>query len=267
MIFLVLWIIAQIVLESLPISSSGHVALLLKLSESFWGKVVLPEHAWVVDFLLHGPTVLILMAYFFSAWWRLVFSQSVNFNLLLAVHGWKRILQAVCFVGTADIITFMFWWIDFFPVLPLYVGFLITAVVLYCTQFFEDQHKKFDWSMHHAILLGIIQGMSLLPGISRFASTYFASKLLGYKNSVAFSVSFMVQVPLILAGFCKGLLAYYKDASVCGDIFDFKILFVILIASVISYGMLSVVEKIISKKKLWYLSFYMMLPMILALFL
>lgn len=274
--FLNVWIFVQIVVESLPISSSGHVILVSKILASIGYDPLRGDYLKDVDFLLHGPTIIILLFYFFKSWWRMIFNEaSIVFtnpsSYFFKKSAWFSLISPILFVGVVDLITVGFWWLDIanYPLVQqcfLPIGFSITAFVLYATTYAKGT-KNSDWYFSDAVILGFVQGLSLLPGISRFASTYGACRLLcGYNASIAFSISFLIQFPLICAGFFKGLLEIQKTPEIMIKLFAFQSLFVMLIASLVSYGLLCFVGKLIEKNKLYYFSRYMIIPICVSLF-
>ena len=275
--FLSMWIFIQIVVESLPISSSGHVMLASMILTRFGFDISQNDYMKDVDFFLHGPTVAILLFYFFKSWWQMVFQdKSVVFtkpsSYLFKKHWWLSLVSSALFIGIVDLITAIFWWFDFSNCsvvqqcfLP--IGFSITAFILYATKYAHGE-KNTDWSFRDAVILGAVQGLSLLPGISRFASTYGACRLLcRYNAATAFSVSFLIQFPLICAGFLKGFLMIQKRADLMIKLFAFQSLFVMFIASLVSYGLLCLVGKLIEKNKIYYFSRYMIIPICVSLLL
>ncbi|HSW76066.1 MAG TPA: undecaprenyl-diphosphate phosphatase [Candidatus Saccharimonadales bacterium] len=288
MLLLYFWILIQIIIESLPISSSGHVALIQKLFSKFGYSPDLFADAWIVDFVLHGPTIAILLIYFFKPWWNMVFHQShIDFKIFLKKSTWLTLIQPLMFVSIADIITVIFWACGiaeniFISRYFLPIGFMITASALYTTRLRDSLHSlttprqapgkllKGDdiWNFTNAIILGIVQGLSLLPGISRFASTYSAARFLcHYDNSTSFALSFLIQLPLIGAGFLKGLIALQKYPELMAKLFALPTLLVMVIASFISYGLLCLVGVMIQKNTLYYFAFYMIIPIIISLIL
>ena len=94
-------------------------------------------------------------------------------------------------------------------------GFFITIVALgslYWCPVRSAQPLRWD----KALVIGLVQGIALLPGISRLASVFVATRWLGYNNRQAFEISWMIQVPLIAAAATKGLLALYKQHHLFG---------------------------------------------------
>lgn len=271
LIVLYLWIILQILLESLPVSSSGHVALMQKYVSSFGDLIAVQDQLWIVDFLLHGPMIIILLLFFFKTWWQIIFQtpfvmKNFKSNQIFQSFFWKKVIRIMTFGLIADGITICFWWLDILPQISLTVGFAMTATLLYATRFFNNDLRPFDMSFAYAFWLGIGQSLSFLPGVSRFATTYAVGHFCGYSGRTSFAISFLIQFPLLIAAFIKGTVAMHKNLEFMRNFFDFKVLFVILTASIVSYALLWCVDVIIKKNKLWQFSWYMLVPIVLTLF-
>ncbi len=166
----------------------------------------------------------------------------------------KTILRPVLFVCIVDLITTIFFllkiskyiWIQkhFLP-----IGFLITGIFLYSSKYIYKT-KKDDWLLRDAFILGGAQAISLLPGISRFACTYVVGLWLGYEKKTAFAISFLIQLPLLCAAFVKGFLAVLKHPDILIDITQNWVMFIIILASVISYFVFCLIGRLIEKNKL-----------------
>ncbi len=197
--------------------------------------------------------------------------QDMRVAIFFKQSTWMSLIRPALFVGVVDLITVLFWWIDWahYPAVEHYflpIGFTITAIALYATRYGSGK-KDAEWRLRDACMLGMVQGCSLLPGISRFASTYSAGRLLcGYNALTAFALSFLIQFPLICVGFLKGLIALHKTADLFAKVFAFQSLFVMLIASLVSYWLLDIVGRLVEKNKLYYVSWYMIIPISISLF-
>lgn len=273
---LYLWIVLQIILESLPVSSSGHVALMQKYMQQFRDLSTYQDQLWIIDFLLHGPMIVILLLFFFKTWWQIILQKPFSLKSLKQLvilqsseeiySSWSRIFQVIIFGLIADGITVFFWWITITPVISLTTGFMITAILLYATRYCKETSHAFDMSYAYAFLLGIGQSLSFFSGVSRFATTYAVGRFCGYSGRISFAVSFLIQFPLLIAAFIKGVVAVRKYPELVTNFFDFKVLFVILAASIVSYILLSCVDSMIKRNKLWQFSWYMLVPIVLTLF-
>ena len=99
------WIVVQILGESLPISSSSHVHLMQKILDFFGVSYEVFADTATIDFLLHGPTIFILLIYFFTTWWSLIFHETFAWR----IPSLQKLLRPMLFVLIADIVTWMFW--------------------------------------------------------------------------------------------------------------------------------------------------------------
>jgi len=82
---------------------------------------------------------------------------------------------------------------------PLVVGlgFLVTAILLISTRFArsgEIEHPSYQLAM----ILGVVQGIAVVPGISRSGSTIAIALFLGIQRGRAFELSMLMSVPAVL---------------------------------------------------------------------
>jgi len=249
----------QIILESLPISSSGHLVLAEKIMH--WQEI--PK---TVEYLLHGPTIVVLIVYFRATW----------IHLLLHCWRYRALLMRMIFLGAAaTLVTVPLYcgmqWLA--PLFPLSLGFACTASFLFSLRFVSYQHEQMSYKK--ALLLGCVQGISGLPGISRLASTYVAGVWLGLTPKKSFYFSCMMQFPLICAGFLYGLFKTPELAKAArGEWFCVsKIIsnhavsnsIAISAATAIAYFLLWWVQRCMQQHTLWKFGYYMLLPLTLAL--
>ncbi len=286
---LYLWMMVQVICESLPISSSGHVALLQFLLHG--SQNIGYEHIGAFDDCLQGISAIIFFIYFFAPWWQLIIAQPIALHFLFDRKIWQhKILPAVLFVLIADFITFVCWYADFanYIHIPLYLGFLITAGVLWSMQYAQEKKTINIWSWKYSLIVGFVQGCALFSGVSRFACTMASLQWLGYCRLRAFLISFLIEWPLIFAASVKGFILL-QDAStlqaikagllIDGFASDGIQLFIDVVASdgmelfidavacssVIAYLSLYAVQAMIDKNNLWKFSYYMILPTTVAL--
>jgi undecaprenyl-diphosphatase len=266
---LYLWMIVQVIGESLPISSSGHVILLQRIMKRC-GLIEFAAHQnlWAFDYVLQGVSAIVFLLYFFPYWWELIVRKSMRISSLLDGNVWKKNIFPVFVFGlVADSMTFLLWscnitdWLNF----SLAFGFMITATVLWNTQFMHPDKDLKMWSWENGVIVGLMQGCALLPGISRFGITIATLQWLGYPGRLAFSISFLLQWPLIVAGSFAGFYALVHDQSILQTVVTVPFLMIMALAGCISYAILYGMGKIIDKKLLWEFSYYMIIPIMVAL--
>ncbi len=237
-----LLICAQILLEPLPISSSGHVKLLeLFFTRLKGAPVMLSEYS---TYLAHGPTIIIELLFFMKIWLT-----------LCRAYGIRALLT---FGILADGSTVLIYYIKKYGIvgdIPLWVGFLISAGMLISTRWARS-HSVQNICWHYALLIGIAQGIALFAGISRFASTYSVACWCGIAPLRAFALSWALQLPLIIAAFSKALWA---GSSILLDIYTVGL---ISISTLGSYYLLYVVSWLISSNRVWIFGIYILVLVI-----
>lgn len=248
-----LYAAVQIVLESLPISSSGHLALVscwcvqhgcaIELSRSF-------------EYLLHGPTLIMLAVY------------SVRLWLPLVQNCWQRralIKNMIVYVVCADsITTVVYACVQMFvaPQMPLWFGFCVTGVLLLSLRWCNTTTYK-PVTLRTLCLLGVVQGLAGLPGVSRFGSTYVAGRWLQLTPRKSLFVSIMLQWPLMFGGFLVGLLRAHTDPYTAWFTNIYNILLMSACAAV-AYFVLWLVQWLLERERLWLLGPYLIIPALLA---
>ena len=76
-------------------------------------------------------------------------------------------------------------------------GFVLTAVLLYAGENFNSTKSAF-LAPKTSILTGVLQGIAVLPGVSRSGATISALTLQGVEKKAATTFSFLLSIPIIL---------------------------------------------------------------------
>ncbi len=262
MLFLYLYIFAQIFLESFPISSSGHSALLQQwysfLYPSFQNPLLsslctgTTIHQDVFDALLHGPTLLILFFFFFHRWFFLL-RHPVRCRFIIA----KLILYI--FISTSIALFFYFVVQIQHYRLPLGIGFFITACAALSTRWTKTGTGSLTLSS--SFIIGMAQAVALLPGISRLGTTYAVSRWLGISSRRSFEISFLMQAPLIAAACGKSILTL-SSAHLLGKLLNLPLLLIIMISTVAAWYGLRASFYSANHGYWWYFALYMLAPLI-----
>lgn len=248
---LYLWVIAQIVLESFPISSSGHTQLLAY----FCPPPLLPEQVMkVFDYVLHMPSACVILFFFRRTWF---------FPFMHIKRCWRLILKISAYAVLAMIITLFGYGLKVlmsFSAIPLPFGFFITGCsllsLLVCP---EGKYEKLD--VKKVVCLGALQACALVPGISRFAVTFVGARWLRIPARRAFEISFLIQWPLIVCASLYGVYVLRVDAP---ELLNPMLMWVMLGSSGIAYAGLYMQENMIQKKSMWWWGIYMLVPFIIS---
>ena len=170
--------------EFLPLSSSGHLLLV----EHF---LSVPTSMFF-NLLMHLATLVAVILFF----WK-----DVLFCLKhpLSKQTLCLILSSFC---TATIAFAMSFLPGVFEGMLLGPSFLVTAIVLLVSELWT-RRKKTSFapiSTTKAFVVGVAQGIAVLPGISRSGSTISTLKFMGMDNQSATSYSFLLSIPVIVGG-------------------------------------------------------------------
>lgn len=257
MFFVDLWIATQIIVETMPISSSGHIFLLQTILQKYGFDVLTFFSQKKINlqrlyYFLHLPTLIIIGAYFAPQWLSFVF------------HDSKIDISPLLWVMCADMITGVLYLYkpDFMQKFPLGLGFLITAIVLLKTSTCSGNKLITSWNYYDAVILGLAQAVALLPGISRLALTCFVGCLLGFSLLDAFCLSWMLQVPLMIVAIVKSIMSGAERKSL-GQLLNIKTCLAIIMSSGLSWIALLLVIKIIQLNWWYVFGWYMILPAII----
>ncbi len=271
MLFISLWIAAQIIFEMLPISSSGHLWLLQTVFKHFYAFDVegyfstrlkcLPRSERgiqknvdikTVYYFLHGFTLAVILLYFSKQWVGFVF------------HDATIDIRPLIWIGIADAITVFFYLLlqkkPF--VFTLGLGFSITALCLFSTAWCSGNVPITEWNLIHAVILGGAQSIALLPGISRLALSVAVACWLGFSLGDALSLSWMIQAPLMGAACAK---SSYELLKACNyqQLLNLQMGLVMLISSGISWYALQLVVYTVQENTLYLFGWYMLVPLVI----
>ncbi|MFP3867705.1 MAG: undecaprenyl-diphosphatase UppP [Desulfobacteraceae bacterium] len=206
--------IIQGITEFLPISSSGHLALL----EHFLG---IKEAGLGFDIILHIGTLVALVAYFWPEWWAMIqaLCKPTRHN------RFERRLFGYLILGTipGGIAGYLFeQQAETTFRCPTQIAILLGSVgILLILAEKLAQHKRQlpGLTVKDALLIGLSQALAIMPGVSRSGITISTALFLGLKRDTAARFSFLLSTPIILGA---GLL--HVTRMINGDADNFQLL-------------------------------------------
>ena len=181
--------------EFLPVSSSGHLAL----AQVF---VDVPGDDLFFDLVLHLGTLVPAIVFFWPDIERtlrdLVGGERPFWEREGVRMAWLVVLgtipTGVIGLGLKDVFEAQFSSLD-----AIGWGFLISAAWLWAmATVTEGQRAVADVAWWRAVLIGVAQGISISPSISRSGATIATALLLGLRRDVAVRLSFLMSFPSIL---------------------------------------------------------------------
>ncbi|MGI6161101.1 MAG: undecaprenyl-diphosphate phosphatase [Christensenellales bacterium] len=175
--------ITQGLTEFLPVSSSGHLVLLQQIFGITEGNLFFAV-------MLHGGTLIAVIA---------VFRKEI---LEIILHPFSK-LTLYLVLATIPTVVIAFLFKDFFDGLYggklLWLGFLLTTIVLFIAEKTPRGRKNINEMRPLAALtMGIMQGIAIIPGLSRSGSTIAGALFNKLDRSFAARFSFLMSIPVII---------------------------------------------------------------------
>lgn len=231
--------------EWLPISSTGH----LKLAEHFLGLKV----PMLFDVTLHIGTLLVVL-FFFKSDIKNVICAAAHMNFRTE-HGKTFLLVIVGIIPTALVALFLgeLIKINFQNTLSIAVAFIACGITLYSAKAGKEKINNIGYLT--ALLMGIAQGIAIIPGISRSGATITVALLIGVKREEAFKFSFLLSIPAIIGALA--LTAYSEvEILISAGLGWSETIAGASVAAFIGYFALKLLWKILKKRKFHFFAFY-----------
>ena len=246
--------------EFLPISSSGHLALL----EHFFN--IQEDKVLLFAVLLHGGTLLSIFVAFYKEIGGLLIELANVFIDLFTGKGFKadknetRKLGFLIIIATIPAAVLGIAFEDVFEglyknILIIGVGLLITGTLMFVTERYTAGKGSIKGMKYRsAFFVGIMQSFALFPGISRSGSTIVGSLITGLERKTAVNFAFLTSIPTVLGAFLLEVPAALKEGFDADLIMPLGI--GILLAAVSGFIAIKTMIKVVSNSKLFYFSIY-----------
>jgi len=198
--------IVQGVTEFLPVSSSGH----LVLGQHLFG---IKEPEIFFDVMLHLGTLGAVCVVFRRDIWSLIkeffYLLKILFNKSALAAAWQErpsfkllvlILAGTIPTGIIGIVFKDTFESMFASTLTVGIALLVTGSILFLTGRIKQGTRDITgFRAVDALIIGLVQGMAIIPGISRSGSTISAGLFLKLDRELTARFSFLLSIPAILA--------------------------------------------------------------------
>ena len=233
--------------EFLPVSSSGPLELLKAIFGNDYGG----EQSLLITVTLHSATALSTI-FVFRKDIQLILSdlfcfktgESLDFTLKVLISMVPAVLAGFFL---EDLISSLF---DG-KLLLVGVMLIITAFLLYMADQINENNISLNFK--NAFIIGLIQAVAIIPGISRSGSTIALALLLKIDKDKAARFSFIMVIPLILGSMAKSVIE--GDVSFESESF-IPLLFGFFSAVITGIFSCKWIIKLVIKSQLKYFSFY-----------
>ena len=189
--------------EFLPISSSGHLAMIPLISS--W-----PDQGLAFDCVVHWGTLTAVVWYFRTD----LANMSIGFVETIRKRSWSAnrdgqmawmIGLSTIPVGIAGLTLKNFVENELRSVETIAIASIVFGLLLLASdKMGKLKRDDSTWTLKDAMIVGVAQAVALIPGTSRSGITMTAALFLGYTREAAARFSFLLSIPVIfLAGSLK----------------------------------------------------------------
>ena len=246
--------------EFLPISSSGHLALL----QQWFG--IEEDKVLLFAVLLHVGTLISVLIVYWKDVWELIVELGLTIKDIFTGKGLRlnerpvRKLGVMIIVATIPTGLIGVLFNDFFnglynSVIPIGVGLIITGFLLVIAERMGDSNRGIkQMNYRNALFVGVVQGIAICPGISRSGSTLFGSLICNLDRKFAVKFVFLISIPSILGSAVMEAPAAIEAVMSMSELGP--ILAGMAVAAVSGLIAIKTMIKIVSNKKLSYFSYY-----------
>lgn len=246
--------------EFLPISSSGHLALL----QQWFG--IEEDNVLLFAVLLHVGTLISVFIVYWKDIWELIVELFITIKDLCTGKGLRleerpvRKLGVMIIVATIPTAIIGFLFNDFFDslytsVIPIGIGLIITGIFLTVAEKMGDSNRGIrQMNYRNAVFIGVVQGVAICPGISRSGSTLFGSLICNLDRKFAVKFVFLISIPSILGSAILEAPAAIESGM---DIVQLgPVIAGMVVAAISGLVAIKTMIKLVSNKKLNYFSYY-----------
>ena len=254
--------IAQGIGEFLPISSSGHNAVLNHLFERFGDPLTADSNEFVkLNILLHVGSLIAVLVVFRQRVVDLLGKDRRLIPMLIVATipaGLALLSIKMCKVD---------WIQNYLPLISVcFIGTGILLLITLRTSEGEKTCSTMTWT--DALIIGFAQAIAVLPGLSRSGTTIVTGLLCRLKREEAATFSFLLAIPVIGGGGLFACLDMMKELTPSDSPISNEFLLLGALVSCIT-GIIALIFLLdwLKKGKLWYFALwvFMMAPITLAL--
>ena len=232
--------------EFLPISSAAHLILISNY-------YAFNNQNLLIDICLHLGSLIAIIVYFRNDLFHFIKNKKFLVKILIATIPIILVgyfLYQTGYIEKLRNLEVIAW-------MTLFFGILL---------YLSDKKKNYknidsDFNNKSAIIFGLFQVLSLIPGVSRSGITITSGRLLGFNRYESAKISFLLAIPALIAASSLGLYSIYKEGSVE---LNFLAIIAIIFSFIFSYITIAVFLNFIKK---FSLKVFVIYRIILSLFL
>ncbi len=261
--------LVQGIAEFLPISSSGHLAIMKHILH------INTDTGLLFDVLLHLGTLVAIFVVFWRDIWELIveavkmlgdcfinlgrlFGGKKSYKKIVSTPYRRFVIMIIVSTIPTAIIGFLFK--DAFEaagdtLLVPGLCLILTGILLSIADRVKTGSKtEKNASYKNAGFVGLAQGIAILPGLSRSGTTITACLLSGFDRSYAVKYSFILSIPAVLGANVLELKDFSIEAFSKSELINYVA--GMIVAGVVGYICIKTMLVIVKGKKFKYFAWY-----------
>ena len=219
MIEILLLSIIQGITEFIPVSSSSHLIIFSKYLNY-------ESQSLIVDVSLHIGSFLAVITFFYKEIINFVINKDLFFKIILSsipvmIIGFFLVeLNLIDSLRNIKVIAWMT---------------IVFGILLYVSDKFKlSKDLNNNFTLKNALVIGLFQVLSLIPGVSRSGITITGARFLNFKRVDASKISFLMSIPVLGAISIFGLRELYSTNDLNLSIVSLTSIFFSFICSLIT---------------------------------
>lgn len=255
-IYIILGII-QGITEPLPISSSGHIFLFKNLFNtnifnSLNFEIISNFGSFIAIFIIFWKDIKDLVSSFFI----FIFNKEKRKE---TKNKFKYCWLVVISTIPVGIVGFIFKekLENLYNLKGLAFAFLITALALFIVRNIKGEKDDYDITIKDAIIIGLFQMITIIPGISRSGTVLVACLLCNLKRETALKYTFILYFPVSVATTILGISDLFNTGEISTLLIPYTL--GMLSALIVTYYSYKWLSNFVKKGKLYYFSIYCLL--------
>jgi undecaprenyl-diphosphatase len=241
----ILLAVIQGVTEFLPVSSSGH----LVLSKHFLGLEA--STGATLEIVLHAGTLVSIIVFYWKHLMQVAIGvfrkekESIRFIFLIILGCIPAIILGLTYKSDLE---------GAFSQ-PRFVSctLIATGIFLIASHFPKRGEKAVSWLS--GFVIGLVQAIAMLPGISRSGSTIGMSRFLGIEPKHAAEYSFLMSAPLLLGVSFFALKDFVENGNASGST-GIELGAGFLVSAVVGYFSIKWLVSLLQRGRFWYFGIY-----------
>ena len=248
--------------EWLPISSSGHLAILqlamgLKVPIFFDLVLHLGTLTGVIAIYKRDIIEIISSVFAFLRFYLRISNKDVqrypinNYDVGLI----KLLILGMIPTGAIGLIFKSFFEYSFYDTKAIVLGFIVTGILVLATRFLKSGNKKLGNT--DALFIGVGQGLSIFSSISRSGVTLSIGMFRGLRKDSLVKYSFLLSIPAILGASILDIAG--ADRDTIAQMYAIPLTSYIagtLLSAIIGYASIKFLIRVINNESFYLFSFY-----------